>query len=175
MVAEAEVLDELIDDLLEAGRTMTGASPLPEEPVRLDRVVAQVVEKWGRTNASLVCDLTPVTVVGSPRLLRRGVINLVRNAERHAYSGGPGTIVISVDGRGVSVRDDGPGVTPGRLALLRREHSVVVPRGRCAVVGLSLARWTAEVHGGHLQLDNRAEGGFEASMVLGTIDGEVER
>ncbi len=160
-----EDVDELIGDLLETARVMTGATSLPRDVVALDDVAADATRTAATDDCTVVLDLQPVTVVGSGRLLRRGVSNLVRNAARHAYHGGPGVIRVHVDGRGVSVSDDGPGVPEERLAELHYDSSLSVNQTG-AGLGLNICGWVAEVHGGRLTLANRPEGGFVATIVL---------
>lgn len=160
-----EDVDELIGDLLETARVMTGATTLPHDVVALDDVAADATRTSATDDCTVVLDLQPVTVVGSGRLLRRAVSNLVRNAARHAYHGGPGVIRVRVDARGVSVRDDGPGVPEARLAELHYDTSLSVNQ-KGAGLGLNICGWVAEMHGGRLELANRPEGGFVAAIRL---------
>lgn len=163
-----ETLAELIDDLLETARVMSGGVAMPADVVRLDEVVTRVAHTGSFGAAHLELDLQPTTVVGSPRLMRRAVSNLVRNAAQHAYGGETGPIRVTVDPAGLTVDDDGPGVPPDELELLRYETPL---RKRRAGLGLGLAGWVAELHGGHLVLANRDGGGFRARLALPTDTG----
>lgn len=170
-----EDVDELIGDLLETARVMTGATSLPRDVVALDDVAADATRTAATDDCTVVLDLAPVTVVGSGRLLRRAVSNLVRNAARHAYHGGPGVIRVRVDAEGVSVRDDGPGVPEDRLAELHYDTTLNVNQ-KGAGLGLNICGWVAEMHGGRLELVNRPEGGFVATIRLPgatVVDGDL--
>ncbi|HEX8781252.1 MAG TPA: HAMP domain-containing sensor histidine kinase [Nocardioides sp.] len=160
-----EDVDELIGDLLETARVMTGATSLPRDVVALDDVAADATRTASTDDCTVVLDLQPVTVVGSGRLLRRAVSNLVRNAARHGYHGGPGVIRVRVDGEGVSVSDDGPGVPEERLLELHYDTTLNVNQ-KGAGLGLNICGWVAEMHGGRLELSNRPEGGFVARISL---------
>ncbi|HEV7722648.1 MAG TPA: HAMP domain-containing sensor histidine kinase [Iamia sp.] len=160
-----EDVDELIGDLLETARVMTGATSLPRDVVALDDVAADATRTASTDDCTVLLELQPVTVVGSGRLLRRAVSNLVRNAARHAYRGGPGVIRVRVDGHGVSVFDDGPGVAPERLDELHYDTTLSVNQ-KGAGLGLNICGWVAEMHGGRLELANRPEGGFVATVRL---------
>lgn len=160
-----EDVDELIGDLLETARVMTGATALPTDVVALDDVAADATRTASTDDCTVVLDLQPVTVIGSGRLLRRAISNLVRNAARHAYHGGPGVIRVQVDGDGVSVRDDGPGVPEERLLELHYDTTLSVNQ-KGAGLGLNICGWVAEMHGGRLELANRREGGFVAMIRL---------
>jgi len=156
-------LAQLIDDLVESARVMSGAIPLPQDTIRLDELVAIIASDGVQGAATVQLDSEPTIVVGSRRLLRLAIRNLVRNAEEHAYDKGLGVIRVAVDQQGVTVRDDGPGVAPARLATLQRE----LPIGRSkSGIGLALTSWIAQAHGGDLRLTNRPEGGFSAQLAL---------
>lgn len=165
-IEHAGALDSMIDELLEAARVMTGAIPLADEVVRLDDVAAGIARMPGWEPAMLVVDATPGTVVGSPRLLRLAVVNLVRNAWQHGYGGGPGRIYVRVDVSGVAVADDGPGMDAARLAELQSHELWVGLRRTQIGLGLAVASWAVEVHGGEIRLANRPGGGFEARLGL---------
>jgi len=165
-MGQGEALAELIDDLLETARVMSGALPMPSEEVRLDEVSTRIVHTGSFGAATVELDLEPHTVVGSPRLMRRAVSNLVRNAAQHAYSAGPGSIRVQVRAGGVVVEDDGPGVPEEKLDALRYETPL---KHRTSGLGLGLTGWVAELHGGRLVLANRPDGaGFRAHIELPT-------
>lgn len=163
--AEAEGLQELLDDLVEAAQVMSGSVARPSEQMRLDEVVARSARQVAVEPATVEVVAEATEVVGSPRLVRLAVTNLVRNASRHAYGGGPGVVRVSIDGGGVTVEDDGPGIDPARLAELRRDLPLGLRRAGSGL-GLALAAWVAEVHGGSLLLENRPTGGFRARIEL---------
>ena len=71
-------LQRLVGDLLTLERESAG--PAPEQPVRLDAIVADAVAGRDSTRVS-AC--TPVTVRGEPDALRRTLDNLLDNAEIH--------------------------------------------------------------------------------------------
>jgi signal transduction histidine kinase len=74
-------------------------------------------------------------------------------------------IGIQVTANGVTVTDSGDGIPADRLEELRRDIPRGLRRARSGL-GLALAGWVADVHGGHLELDNRPEGGLAARLVL---------
>lgn len=165
-MGQGEALAELIDDLLETARVMSGALPMPDEDVRLDVVATRIAHIGGFGNATVEVDAEPHAVVGSPRLMRRAVANLVRNAAQHAYNSGSGSIRVQVRDGGVVVEDDGPGVPEEKLDALRYETPL---KHRTSGLGLGLTGWVAELHGGRLVLANRPDGaGFRAHIALST-------
>lgn len=162
---DAAALSELIDDLIETARVMSGAMTRPSEVVRVDEVVAGVARSHARGDVHIVVDAVPAILTGSPRLLRLAVSNLVRNSVRHAYKGRGGVIHIDVDGGGVTVTDEGGGIPADRLEELRRDIPQGLRRAKSGL-GLALAGWASDIHGGHLDLANRDGGGLAAQLIL---------
>ena len=104
-----------------------------------------------------------------PSLLRRALGNLMDNAERYGAAPFRVTVHHHGDGLHVSVEDHGPGVPDALLPRLGRPFLRGDPaRGGVAGtgLGLSIVKRAAEVCGGRLRLDNRAGGGFVATLVL---------
>jgi signal transduction histidine kinase len=107
-------------------------------------------------------------VVGDPAQLSEAVVQLVRNAQRatHERAGTSVqvTLTANADAWQVRVIDQGAGKTPALTAAL------AVPFGAAAAdrvgIGLTLARWVARTHGGHLTLEDASTGGLEACLSL---------
>lgn len=162
---DGATLSELIDDLIETARVISGAMTRPSEAVRVDQVVAGVARSHARGDVHIVVDVVPARMTGSPRLLRLAVSNLVRNSVRHAYKGKGGTIHITVDAGGVTVTDEGDGIPADRLEELRRDIPQGLRRAKSGL-GLALAGWACDIHGGHLDLASREPRGLVAQLVL---------
>ena len=93
---------------------------------------------------------------GDPDLLAVAVANLVDNAARHGAR--RACIKVCVDDREqrIAVADDGPGVDPDGLAVLRGAVKRLDGSGEIDAVlglGLTLAASVARAHGGRLDLD----------------------
>ncbi|MES2959698.1 MAG: HAMP domain-containing sensor histidine kinase [Pseudomonadota bacterium] len=97
-----------------------------------------------------------------PDLLAAALSNLLDNAKRY----GAGRVEVSVPLPGVlRVADDGRGVTPERLRLLRNAIHAQDYDGHTGL-GLMLADLIARSHGGSLRLPDTADG-FVVELVLG--------
>ena len=74
----------------------------------------------------------------------------------------------------VTVADDGAGLPPERLEAVferfRRGEAAAAPGFG---VGLALARWVVEAHGGSLRAEAPEEGGLRLVMTLPLADGEA--
>jgi signal transduction histidine kinase len=162
---EIAELDALVEEILLASRLNHGADPQANEPVDL---LALAAEEAARASVQM-CEAPPewarMDVLGSPRLLRRLIRNLIENACRH---GGP-PVEVELARRRVgrrsfvvlSVRDHGSGVPP---ALLSRVFEPFFrPEGRSEEgggwgLGLSLVRQIAERHGGRVTCERENDG-----------------
>ncbi|NBD29656.1 MAG: HAMP domain-containing protein, partial [Alphaproteobacteria bacterium] len=120
---------------------------------------------------------TPFALTGGPTMtvrirplaLRRAVRNLVENATRY---GGGATVGWhrAGDNLVIEVTDHGPGIPEEELEEVfapfhRLEASRSLETGGHGL-GLAIARAIVRGHGGDIRLENRAEGGLKASIVI---------
>jgi two-component system, OmpR family, sensor kinase len=145
--SDAERLRRLIDDLLVLERE-TGAAA-PEQPVRLERTVAEV----GAGRLNVVVEIGgSATVIGEPEALARSFENLLENAAVHGSPNGRISISLQVaDGWAkVAVTDEGAGFPPGSEEnAFERFWRAEEARGRSGSgIGLAIVKATAERHGG---------------------------
>lgn len=116
---DVDRLTRIVDDLLLLVRSDTGR--LPSHPVPTD-VVAVVRDATDSRNAAgapagdvravLDAPADPVFAVVDPDHLRRVVVNLVANAQRHALRSVRVTVRAVATGVVIDVDDDGPGIDP---------------------------------------------------------------
>lgn len=114
-------------------------------------------------------DITPAAVLTRPLCLQRCVDNLLRNAVMY---GGKAEVDISLSGSEVTIDicDNGPGIPEQYLERIfepyfRLEGSRNRESGGTGL-GLSIARNMILRNSGTLTLENRAEGGLRARIVL---------
>lgn len=111
---------------------------------------------------------TEVRFTGDDRLLRQMVTNLLDNAVRHAPSGGMVSAAVHQTSSTITIRviDDGAGIPPAardrifeRFARLNQDYPG-------AGLGLPIARWIAEAHGGALVLEASGPDGSVFAVTL---------
>ena len=154
---EAERMSRLVADLLFLSRE-EGAAVGSPEPVRLDRLAVETVERLtaiATDHEVRVEQAAPVVVLGNPDRLRQLLTNLVENAIRYSAAGGH--VMVSVTAAGphtarLDVADDGIGIPPEHLPrVFDRFYRVDPARGRATGgtgLGLAIVKHVAESHGG---------------------------
>lgn len=115
-------------------------------------------------------------VSGDGYLLRQLLTNLVDNALAFSPRGGAVAIGVRRDGSNVrlEVADQGPGVPDyARERVFERFYSLPRPDGgtRSSGLGLNFVAEVAQLHGGHVRLDNRT--GSDAAHDVNMRDADV--
>jgi signal transduction histidine kinase len=114
--------------------------------------------------------LEPATVKGDEALLRRMFSNLLGNALAYTPRGGAVQVSLARDGDGVVLRvaDTGPGIPPeDRERVFERFVRLDPARGAGgAGLGLAIARWVAEAHGGGVRIVSSGSGGSTFAATL---------
>lgn len=161
--ARAERLNRKIDDLLRLARSETGQLALACVPVALDALVASAIEEVQAEldNAGMTLDIVPfreTQVRADPDWLRQVLVSLVRNAIRHARSGEKLRIapVVQRTQAGVSITDNGPGIPASRQYQVfeRFSQGAGATSAQGFGIGLALARWVIDAHGGEISLQS---------------------
>jgi two-component system sensor histidine kinase MprB len=165
-VDQVEELAALVADLVELARGEQ--QELVKEPVRLDLLVAEAVERTRRRSPGVELEtrLEPTTVAGSPDLLLRAVKNLLDNAVKWSPAGGT-VDVTTVDGA-VVVRDRGPGFAPDDLPHVfdRFYRSLEARKLPGSGLGLAIVKHVAEAHRGTVSAANAPGGGAVLTLDL---------
>ncbi|MFC4120349.1 sensor histidine kinase [Nonomuraea zeae] len=150
-------LARLAEDLLALARLdERGGVPARREPVHLDEVVRQTVDRYGEARLT-ACD--PVVVQGDALDLSRVLTNLMDNATRHTFS--KVEVALTADGV-LTVADDGPGIPEqDRERVFNRFTRLDSGRSRDeggTGLGLAIVRETVLAHGGTVVLEDAAPG-----------------
>jgi signal transduction histidine kinase len=168
---QAKRLTRLVEDLFLLARADVKGRPLVTARFYLDDVIAECARAVGvlGREKNVQVDVTAqedVEVNADEDLIRRMLINLIENAVRHAP---PGTHVHVELTRGsgevrVAVRDLGPGIPDSeRERIFQRFVRLEPASAPGAGLGLPIARWIAEAHGGSLVL---AESSSQGSLFV---------
>ena len=160
---EAVRLSRLTDQLLLLCREDAETVPVVSEPVRVDRLVMEVVEQLrilaeDKQIALTIEKLDGFEFRGDGLRLRQVLFNLLDNAVKFTPPSGKITVQgIVSDGRiDIEVRDTGIGIPQEHLPrLFERFYRVDKSRSRAqggAGLGLAISRTIIESHGGEIQV-----------------------
>ncbi|MDF2643571.1 MAG: ATPase [Pseudomonas sp.] len=170
MVRDIEDMDAILDQFLAFIRDGRDESV---EVVDLVNLVQEVVAPYNQGEEQVLLRLEPIPPFPLRRVsMKRLMNNLIGNALHHAGSGVEVAAHVSGDNNApyvvLSVLDRGAGIDPGELAgifdpFIRGDRA---RSGKGTGLGLAIVKRIAAMHGGNVELRNRAEGGLEARVRL---------
>jgi signal transduction histidine kinase len=173
VLAQADLLERLVDDLRTVALAESGALAVRREPVELATLAASVAAGFSAAAADAGVRLAAVPaglppVPADPALLRRVLGNLVANALRHTPRGGSVRLEVADAGPGwqrLTVSDSGPGI-PADLLPRVFERFVKGPGSEGTGLGLAIARDLVLAHGGTIAARVPPEGGTRIEIEL---------
>lgn len=160
----AVAMVQLIDDLLDVSRIISGRMRLEAEPVDLalvidrgmDAVRLNAESRGVKVRADVEADVPMIT--GDPIRLQQVVWNLLSNAVKFTPPGGDIRVKLRRSGRSaeLSVRDTGRGIEPANAARVFepfwQEEGKPVAGSRGLGLGLSISKNLVELHGGSIDV-----------------------
>jgi PAS domain S-box-containing protein len=166
--ARAQV--QLVDDLLDVSRIVSGKLRLDSQPVDLQQVAMQAIEVVRPAAAAKRVELLQLfdgsqpMVKGDPDRLQQIVWNLLSNAVKFTPRGGRVEIRISAAAQHavITVHDNGAGIPPEFLPHLferfRQQDSSTTRQHGGLGLGLAIVRHLVELQGGTVAADSGGEG-----------------
>jgi histidine kinase len=168
---EADRLNRLVDDLQELSRVEAGAYELDLRPTQIAPMVETLAKRFRqqfeskrvRLDLNLPADLPPV-LADEHRILQV-LTNLTGNALQYTSEGGVVTISAARKNGSVliTVSDTGAGITPEHLShIFDRFYRIDKSRSRAAGggsgIGLTIAKFLVEAHGGEIFVESKGAG-----------------
>ncbi|MEP6570903.1 MAG: ATP-binding protein [Acidobacteriota bacterium] len=186
---EAEILNEMIGQLLALTRLESGAEEIQKTEINLEPLLVEIVkdadfEARARNRSVKLGAIEKAIIDGVPNLIRRAIENVIRNAVHYTAEGTEVEIKLFIDsgatpfvagkpddGQVVIVtRDHGPGVPDDALGeIFRPFYRVDEARDREAGgvgLGLAIAERAVRLHGGTVEAANVTTGGLAVTIIL---------
>jgi two-component system sensor histidine kinase CpxA len=175
---EAEILNEMIGQLLALTRLESGAEQIRKHEIDLTALVHQIVqdaafEARGRNRSVTLESPERCPFIGNEQLLRSAIENVIRNAVQYTAEGTEVEVKLECsepNGAVIIVRDHGAGVPESALTeIFRPFYRVDEARDREAGgvgLGLAIAERAVKLHSGTAKAANVATGGLAVSIVL---------
>jgi heavy metal sensor kinase len=171
---QASRLTRLVDDMLVLARADGGGYPMVVASVDMAALVNECVRELAARaedkDITVRTSLEPVTLQGDEAMLRRMFSNLLGNALTYTPRGGAVQVSLARQDDGVVLRvaDTGPGIPlEDRERVFERFVRLDPARGAGgAGLGLAIARWVAEAHGGRVRIVSSGSDGsvFAANL-----------
>jgi len=170
---------QLVEDLLDVSRIITGKLRLEIRPVALadvvdaavEAVAGPVAEKRLQITRAVASDL-PI-VEADPNRLQQVLGNLLSNAVKFTPEGGAVDITLATDGASVriAVTDTGEGllpeIAPHIFDRFRQADSTITRQYGGLGLGLAIVRHIVELHGGSVQAASEGPGlGTKVTVIL---------
>jgi CheY-like chemotaxis protein len=186
----ARTQQQIVDDILDVSRIITGHLLLDAAPTDLRAVVGAAVDTVSHAaaakNITLRAELDHGVgaVMGDPRRLQQVVWNLLLNAVKFTPIGGEVRVRLERAGAHarLTVADNGAGIRPGFLPFVfdrfrQADQSTTRTHGGLGL-GLAIVRHLVELHGGRVRAESEGEGKGSTFTVelpeLGGAGGEAE-
>jgi two-component system OmpR family sensor kinase len=172
---QATRLGRLVEDMLVLARADAGGYPLRPVDLYLDEIVSECrravdVLATERGVAIRAVASGEIPFRGDEDLLRRLLVNVLQNAVQHTPQGGSVAVDLRQEGDAVRIRvsDEGPGIPAGDESRIfdRFVQLDAARRGVGTGLGLPIARWAAEMHGGTLVLERTSTVGSTFCLSL---------
>jgi signal transduction histidine kinase len=181
MLAQVERLGRLVQQLLDLSRLESGTLALDRRQFEIEPMLSLALRE-SRLHAgavSLEIEIEPglFSLEADAERLHQVVANLVENAVRHSPRDGRVIVraIATADGARLEVLDEGPGIPAADASRVferfYRADSARSSRDGGAGLGLAIARWIVELHGGDIRAESREPHGCR--MVV-RIPGRVE-
>src|SRR4029079_12515379 len=179
----AKAQAQIVDDILDVSRIITGNLSLDLHPLAVVPVVENAINVVRPTadakgiKIEKYFDSTPAMISGDANRLQQVVWNLLSNAVKFTESGGRVRVKVSRAGGAVevSVSDTGAGISKEFLPYVfdrfRQADSTTTRHHGGLGLGLAIARHLVEIHGGVISAESRGEGeGARFTITLPLIE-----
>ncbi len=175
MLRQVKRLGRLVEQLLDLSRLEAGSIPLHREPFAVVELLEDVTRE-----ALVHTPQVPVVVDADSSLLVDGdrervhqvIANLVENAARYSPPGAKIEIVARQRGAAVSIEvlDEGPGIPDDETERVFERFYRADPARSSAAggagLGLAIARWIVDLHGGEIHAEPRQPTGCRVVVTL---------
>ncbi len=163
---EANRLTRLVTDLLAIAKAEAGQLPLTKSKLELDALLMEVFNEMrvlaGNRVRVRLMEIDQLQVNGDRDRLKQVLINLIANAVKFTPAGGEVFLSLSRSGDNAKliVRDTGPGIPAEDLPyIFERFYRAEKSRTRSSAtgfgLGLPIAHWIVEQHGGKIEASSQ--------------------
>ena len=176
ILEETQVLSRLVDDLRTLALAESGGLYLKREPTHLAEIIRDAVSGFNSQVQEKEIRIEVALEGGEdsnidPQRIREVLTNLLSNALRYTPRGGKIYVRLKETGSGVgrsvvvSIEDNGPGIEPADLPHVFERFYKSSDSGGMGL-GLSIAKYLVEAHGGKIWAESELGRGTTISFTL---------
>jgi len=178
---EVDRMTRLVGDLTLLARADAGGLPLEKKQIELDNLLFEVYRQFSMIEKPvdvLITAVDQVYVMGDQDRLKQLFINLIDNAIKYTPEGGQVTMSLAkLNGFAqFEVKDTGLGIPAEDLPhIFDRFYRVDKGRARTqggSGLGLSIAKWVAQAHGGDILVESEVGVGTTFTVSLPAYQSE---
>jgi heavy metal sensor kinase len=180
---EADRLTRMVGDLLLLAQAESGKLPLTMTPIELDVLLTDVYQQMRILSGDKVhlklTEIDQAVVSGDRDRLKQVLINLASNAIQYTPPGGEVYLSLFKTGEvaRIIVKDTGPGIPGADLPHIfdrfyRGEKSRTRSKTSGFGLGLSIAYFIVEAHGGRIEVDSHEGHGTAFAVYLPLLEGK---
>ena len=176
ILEEIDRMSRLVETLLRLSHGDAGTLPLSRESLDVGQLASDVASSLNilaeERKQTLSLDIEHVVASVDRLVLREALTNVLDNAIKYSPSGSTVSIRVATSGNQalIAIADEGPGIAPEhRDRIFHRFFRVDESRAReagGAGLGLAIAKWAVEVHGGQITVHERPQGGSDFRVLL---------
>ena len=176
MLSQVERLGRLVTQLLDLSRLESGTVPLDRHSFAVEPVLAHAVREQELNDPGILIEMSvddhDLAADGDPERIHQVVANLLENAVRHSPRGGSVQVRAchTADTVTIEVLDDGPGIAAADAErVFERFYRADTARASSdggAGLGLAIARWIVDLHGGDIHPEPREPHGCRMVVTL---------
>ena len=160
MLTQVERLGRLVTQLLDLSRLEAGTVPLDRHAFAIEPVLAHAVREQELADSGIAIDMSVtesgLAADGDAERVHQVVTNLLENAVRHSPQGGSVQVRARRTEHNVTIEiiDEGPGIAAADAErVFERFYRADTARASSdggAGLGLAIARWIVDLHGGDI-------------------------
>ncbi len=176
MLTQVERLGRLVAQLLDLSRLEAGTVPLDRHDFAVEPVLAHAVREQELTDSGVLIEMNvddpDLAADGDAERIHQVVANLLENAVRHSPRGGSVQVRARRTASTVTIEiiDEGPGIAAGDAErVFERFYRADTARASSdggAGLGLAIARWIVDLHGGEIHPEPHAPHGCRMIVTL---------
>ena len=176
MLNQVERLGRLVAQLLDLSRLEAGTVPLDRHAFAVEPVLAHAVREQELNDAGISIEMSvddhDLAADGDPERVHQVVANLLENAVRHSPRGASVQVRAHRSSTGVTIEvlDEGPGIAAvDAQRVFERFYRADTARASSdggAGLGLAIARWIVDLHGGDIHPEPREPHGCRMVVTL---------